>query len=109
MKQGLDGWNTYGRRAEESRKVRGDERKEFEEDLKWLMSSERGRRLAHWILTESAVFRTTFIETDLRANYMALAMAHDEGKKQFGYKLFAELNAVCPAQYALMMKEKANA
>lgn len=36
---------------------------------------------------------------------MALAMAHEEGRKQFGYKFFAKLMAICPELYAKMIKE----
>lgn len=77
----------------------------FVADLEWLMRSVRGRRLAHWVLAEAGVFHTTFVEVEQRAPYMALAMAHEEGRKKFGYKFFAKLMAICPELYAKMIKE----
>ncbi len=82
--------------------------KEFAEDLGWLMNSVRGRRLAFWLLSQAGVYRTTFFETPQRAPYMALAMAHDEGRKELGYRLMGEIGRVCPESYAQMMKENSN-
>ena len=77
-------------------------------DFKWLMRDVRGRRLMHWLLTKSGVFRTTFEETPMRAGYMPIAMAHAEGRKDIGYRLMAQLDRVCPDQYSKMMKENKN-
>lgn len=98
----------YEARKEEARKLAEQKADEFSEDLKWMMRSPRGRRLAYWLIAETGVLQTTFRESPVRAPYMAIAMAHDEGRKQLGYKLFAKLNAVCPVLYATMMKENTN-
>lgn len=81
---------------------------EFVDDFKWLMRNERGRRLMFWLLSRAGVFRTTFEEAPTRAEYMALAMAHAEGRKDLGYRLMAQIDRFCPEQYLRMMKENKN-
>lgn len=81
---------------------------DFPSDFKWLMRDVRGRRLMHWLLTKSGVFRTTFEEAPMRASYMPIAMAHAEGRKDIGYRLMAQIDRVCPDQYSKMMKENKN-
>lgn len=93
------------RKAEREAKSAEDE---LCEDIKWLMSSPRGRRLMHWILGKAGIMRTTFLETPDRSGHLALAMAHEEGRKQIGYELFARVNALCPELYVKMMKEKSD-
>ena len=80
----------------------------FVEDLSWVMANVKGRRLMFWLLSQAGVFRTTFLETPQRAAYMALAMAHDEGRKELGYRLMGEVGRACPERYAQMMKENTN-
>lgn len=81
---------------------------DFSDDFKWLMRNERGRRLVHWLLARSGVFRTTYEETEARAHYMAIAMAHAEGRKDMGYRLMGVIGRLCPDLYAKMMKENSN-
>lgn len=80
----------------------------FKEDFKKLMETPSGRRIVFWLLSTSGVMQTTFIEVKEREHYMALAMAHAEGKKDMGYRLMAKISAICPEQYSVMMKENAN-
>ncbi len=77
-------------------------------DLKWLMSSPNGRRIVYWLLEKAGIMRTTFQETPSRSANLALVMAHEEGRKQIGYELFARVNTLCPELYMKMMKEKSN-
>lgn len=98
----------YESRREEAQKLSEQKADEFAEDLKWMMGNPRGRRLAFWLLSEAGPLRTTFREVPMRSQYMALAMAYEEGRKQLGYALFAKLNAICPELYAKMMKESKN-
>jgi hypothetical protein len=77
----------------------------FKDDFRKLMSSPSGRRIVHWLLANSGVLRTTFVEVKEREHYMALAMAHAEGKKDMGYRLMAKISEICPENYTLMMKE----
>lgn len=83
-------------------------KKEFSDDFKWFMGDPKGRRLMFWMLSYAGVYRTTFEESPQRASYMALAMAHAEGRKELGYRLMGEISRLCPEQYARMMKENAD-
>lgn len=82
---------------------------EQEEDIataiKYVMTTPKGRDVMYWLLEQAGVYRTTFVEHPTRAPYMALAMAHAEGKKDLGYRLLSKLQKVCPQKYALMVKE----
>lgn len=80
----------------------------FKEDFKRLMDTPGGRRIVHWLLASSGVMQTTFVEIKERSHYMALAMAHAEGKKDMGYRLMSKISVICPEKYALMMKENSN-
>lgn len=77
----------------------------FQDDFKKLMGSPSGRRIVYWLLATSGVMQTTFLEVKGRESYMALAMAHAEGKKDMGYRLMARISELCPEKYMLMMKE----
>ena len=80
----------------------------FKDDFKKLMDSPSGRRIVYWLLATSGVMQTTFLEVTGRKHYMALAMAHAEGKKDMGYRLMARIGELCPEKYTLMMKENSN-
>lgn len=72
--------------------------KQDEEDIKWLMSSKRGRRIAYGLLERAGVWRLSF-------NTNALQMAFNEGNRNEGLALIAKLMAYCPASYARMLEE----
>ena len=77
-------------RAERVAKQRAD-------DLNWLMGSPAGRRIAHRLLEQTGVFRSSYTgdnETFFR-----------EGQRNIGLMWLAELNAQCPEAYGLMVKE----
>lgn len=80
----------------------------FKDDFKKLMGTAGGRRIVFWLLSTSGVMQTTFLEVKEREHYMALAMAHAEGKKDMGYRLMAKISAICPEKYSVMMKENSN-
>lgn len=82
--------------AEEKAKLRA---KQDIEDLKWLMSNKRGRRLMHGILERAGVFRLSF-------NTNALTMAFNEGTRNEGLAQLVRLVEHCPEMYALMLKER---
>ena len=72
-----------------------------ESDLKWLMSSKRGRRIAWRLLDQSGVFRSSF-------NPTAMVMAFNEGNRNFGNRTLAMIHQHCPELYPQMMKEAVN-
>lgn len=74
-------------------------RKTFVEDVKWLMSSPRGRRLVWWLLSKSGVNRTSF-------NNSGSVMAFNEGQRNIGLMLQAEVLDASPDAYMTMLTEQ---
>ena len=84
-------------RAAEAERARLREKVESD-DLKWLMADRRGRRFVYGILQRSGVFRLSF-------HTNALTMAFNEGHRDEGLRLIANLGVHCPGQYHQMLKE----
>lgn len=74
-------------------------RRTFIEDVKWLMSSPRGRRLAWWLLDKAGVNRTSF-------NNSGSAMAFNEGQRNIGLMLQAQIIEQSPDAYMTMLNEQ---
>lgn len=70
-----------------------------EADVKWLMSSKRGRRMVWRLLDQSGVFRLSF-------NPNAMHMAFAEGNRNFGNRMLALVHSLCPELYSAMVKEQ---
>jgi hypothetical protein len=70
-------------------------------DLKWLMSSKRGRRIVWRLLEQSGVFRLSF-------NTNAMQMAFNEGNRNFGNRTLAQIHVFCPEFYSALVKENHN-
>ncbi|MCH2219622.1 MAG: endopeptidase [Aquabacterium sp.] len=68
------------------------------DDVKWLMSSKRGRRIVWRQLEQAAVFRLTF-------NTNAMQMAFAEGNRNQGVRLLALVHQVAPQLYPVMVEE----
>lgn len=68
------------------------------EDLKWLMSSKRGRRIVNRQLVSAGVFRISFTTN-------ALQMAFNEGNRNQGNILLAMITEHCPDRYAELLTE----
>lgn len=75
--------------------------KTAEDDLKWLMSDKRGRRIVWRFLSDAGVYRSSFATN-------ALVMAHREGERQVGLTLLQAVCSLCPSQYARMTAENSN-
>lgn len=69
------------------------------EDVKWVMSNKRGRRVMHGFLERAGVFRLSF-------HTNALQMAFNEGMRNEGLAMLAKLMEHCPELYSLMLKEQ---
>lgn len=69
-----------------------------ESDLKWLVSSKRGRRIVWRLLEQAGVFRLSF-------NTNSMQMAFNEGNRSYGNRVLALLHAHCPDAYVQMMNE----
>lgn len=74
-------------------------RKTHVEDIKWLMSSPRGRRLVWWLLAKCGVNRTSF-------NNSGSVMAFNEGQRNIGLLLQAEVLDTSPEAYMTMLSEQ---
>lgn len=68
------------------------------DDVKWLMSNKRGRRFVARLLERAGVWRLSF-------NTNALTMAFNEGTRNEGLRLLAQITAHCPDRYTEMLKE----
>lgn len=68
------------------------------EDIKWLMSSPRGRRLVWWILEITGIYRTSFSSTRNVTDF-------NEGGRNVGLKVLARVNDHCLDQYEVMFQE----
>jgi hypothetical protein len=68
------------------------------DDVKWLMSNKRGRRFVARLLERAGVWRLSFSTN-------ALTMAFNEGTRNEGLRLLAQITAHCPDRYAEMLKE----
>jgi hypothetical protein len=73
-------------------------RKEIE-DIKWLMAHKAGRRLAWRLLERAGVYRTSF-------NNSGSITAFNEGQRNMGLFLLAELQEIAPDNYLAMIKER---
>ena len=70
-----------------------------EADLKWLMGSKRGRRIVWRLLDRAGVFRLSF-------NTNSMAMAFNEGNRNEGLRILAQIHTLCPELYPVMVKEQ---
>lgn len=71
-----------------------------EEDIKWLASSKRGRRIIYRFLERAGVWQLSF-DTN------ALKMAFAEGRRNEGNALLAQIHKHCPDRYMDIIKEHA--
>ncbi len=77
------------------------ERQNEESDIKWLMSSKRGRRFVWRLLEKAGVFRSSF-------NTNAMTMSFSEGNRNYGLNLLNSIHTLCPELYPTMIKEQKN-
>ena len=70
-----------------------------ESDLKWLMGSKRGRRIVWRFLDRAGVFRLSF-------NTNSMTMAFNEGNRNEGLRILAQIHTLCPELYPVMVKEQ---
>lgn len=68
------------------------------EDVKWLMSSKRGRRILWRTLERAEVFKLSF-------NTNSMSMAFSEGRKNEGLRVLALIHSASPELYPQMLKE----
>lgn len=67
-------------------------------DLKWLMGDIRGRRFMSRLLAQAGIYRLSF-------SAEPLVMAFNEGARNGGLKLLAQLTTHCLERYTNMLSE----
>src|SRR3569623_1208740 len=67
------------------------------DDMKWLMSSKRGRRINRRLLDRAGVFQLSF-------NSNALTMTFNEWLLNVVLALLANITELCPTRYAEMLE-----
>ena len=97
-------YDPFDTQAQDTAREEQSERDKFlakveEEDLKWLMSSKRGRRIVCRQLERAGVWRLSF-------NTNAMTMAFNEGQRNEGLVLLAKITTYCPDRYAEMLEER---
>lgn len=89
-------------KAKADRELRERIARENEEaDIKWLMSSKRGRRIVWRLMDRAGVFRSSF-------NTNSMSMAFAEGNRNYGLQILGIIHTQCPELYPVMMKENTN-
>jgi len=104
MKQEID---PFDLRAQQAASALVDEatrlkRQTEVEDLKFIMSTKQGRRYVWRQLERYGVFRTSFSSDPL-------IMAYNEGSRNQGLGLIADISEHCPERYAEMTREQRKA
>lgn len=72
-------------------------------DLKWLMSSKKGRRVMWRLLIHAGVYRLSYVPGD------ALGTAFNEGNRNQGQRLLTLIQMHASEDYATMVQERSNA
>jgi hypothetical protein len=72
-----------------------------EGDVKWLMSSKRGRRIIWRLLSQAGVFRSSF-------STIAMQMAYNEGFRGYGNRTLELVTTHCSELFPIMIKENSN-
>ena len=85
----------FQRRQARERQRRADD------DLRWLMSGPRGRRIIWQQLERCRIYRLSFSSG-------ANATGFNEGKRAIGLALLNDLMRVCPDKFYLMSQEHAD-
>lgn len=71
------------------------------EDLRWLMSNKRGRRIVWRWLEKAGVYRSSF-------NHSGSVTSFNEGMRNIGLMLLSEIHECCPEHYLTMIMEQKN-
>ena len=87
------------------REAEADEDKEREtrrrelDDLRWMLGHPQGRRILNRILERTGVFRTSF-------NHSGSVMAFNEGRREVGLWVTAELSDASPDGFMKVLTER---
>ena len=84
--------------AKETETAQQLKRAQEQDDFRYLMSLPQGRRFMWRLLERAGVFRSSF-------SLNGLEMAHNEGNRNAGLHLLADIQELCPERYTQMLKE----
>lgn len=71
---------------------------QLQHDIRALMATESGRRLAWWLLDSAGIYQSSYRDS-------AQAMAYAEGRRAFGLMFLQHIAAIAPNEYLLMQQE----
>lgn len=74
----------------------------FAGDVKWLMTSPRGRRFVWWLLGVCGIYRPSF-------NNSGSVTAFNEGQRNVGLAVLTALTENCHGSYLTMLEEQQKA
>ena len=86
------------RHVERRQKAAKVERLQLDEATRWLMGNAQGRRFVWSLLGKAGVFRSSMAPS-------AEATAFNEGRRDLGLGLLADVMRLCPEQYGRMQSE----
>ena len=86
------------RHVERREKTAKTARLERNEDFRWLMGQQRGRRFVWELLAKAGLFRSSL-------GTSPELTAFNEGRRDLGLAVLADLMRLCPEQYARMQAE----
>ena len=70
-----------------------------QEDLRWLMSDKRGRRIMHRLLSAAGIYRSSFTGDATLAVFR-------EGERNIGLRFLHDVQETCPERYVTMLQEQ---
>lgn len=77
------------------------EKRQEDDDVRWLMSSKRGRRMVWRLMEMAGVFRSGF-----STKGRGLEMAFLAGNRNYGSQILGMVLDVCPELFPVMLKER---
>lgn len=83
----------------ETRKKRLSDEAQYAEDLRQIMATPAGRRVMRRLIERAGCFRLSY------AGESTHATSFNEGKRDQGNRLFAELEQAAPNEWLLMLRE----
>ena len=86
------------RHVERRQKSAKTTRLQRNEDVRWLMGEQRGRRFVWYLLAKAGLFRSSLAST-------AELTAFNEGRRDLGLAVLADLMRLCPEEYGRMQAE----
>lgn len=85
--------------VEAQRAIAAEKRKQELDQIKWLMSHKPGRAIVWRLLEKAGVYRTSFHSNGSQTFF-------NEGQRNLGLQLLAEVMEACPERFGEMQKEQ---